>query len=164
LSTGGKYFRFTRENHKQIYDSFENLPSNKKSMNKEIKSEEFSNREELLKFVKQLLNNNNIEMPPKEELRRLQKEMQNLGDGAECTEFLSTLCFFTAQASRNVLEDLIKTEIEISCGSSITRISWKVLKSGGTKLKSFSSLNQQNCGNCTLCHMLPTYLRRKGKK
>jgi hypothetical protein len=54
VSSGGKYSKFTRECHPDIYDLFNNMPVYKELVKEAIESEKFTRREKLLEVIKKL--------------------------------------------------------------------------------------------------------------
>ncbi|XP_069680419.1 uncharacterized protein [Periplaneta americana] len=118
IKTGENCFCFTNELFPDVYEWFQSLPKCKDLLAHAVNDDHFESEQELLGYVKKLLDNNAKTLPDKEQLKDLLKQLDSLGDLSDHEEFLSRLWFFTSQASEKQLNALVSKEIEILFGTS----------------------------------------------
>jgi hypothetical protein len=74
----------------------------------------------LFGFVRKVWNSRATTLPGIIELNKFLKELQELGDLSHYKEFLSRFWFLTGQATEQELEEQIKQQIGLACGTSET--------------------------------------------
>jgi ankyrin repeat protein len=118
LNSGGSYFSFNENSHREIYKMFENLPRYKELLTLALENKQTSEGEkELLGAVQQLLNNLSETLPSRDALKKLLEDLESLGDLSGYKEFLSRFWLFTGQASERKMETIIQHEIMAALGT-----------------------------------------------
>ncbi|PSN47946.1 hypothetical protein C0J52_10325 [Blattella germanica] len=111
VRTGGKCICFT--------NLLENLTKYKDILCEAIDSNIPTFPQKLFQCVKNLGYGNTSTIPSKTVLRRLLCDLETLGDLSEYQQFFSCLFFCSEQAIEEQLDDLIKQEIKMVCGTDI---------------------------------------------
>lgn len=122
LCSKGKYFSFSEDKFPEVYEMFQNLERYKQLLADSTYNLQLTTNQELLGFVRKVWNSRAVTLPGIIELNKLLKELQELGDLSHYKEFLSRFWFLTEQGTDQQLEEQIKQEIGLACGTSETNL------------------------------------------
>lgn len=122
LCSRGKYFSFSEDKFPEVYEMFENLERYKQLLADSTYKLQLTTNQELLGFVRKVWNSRAATLPGIIEIHKLLKELQELGDLSHYKEFLSRFWFLTEQGTDEQLEEQIKQQIGLACGTSETNL------------------------------------------
>lgn len=122
LCSRGKYISFSEDKFPEVYEMFENLERYKQLLADSSYNLQLATNQELFRFVRKVWNSRAATLPGIIELNKLLKELQELGDLSHYKEFLSRFWFLTGQGTDQQLEEQIKQQIGLACGTSETNL------------------------------------------
>ncbi|KAJ9586954.1 hypothetical protein L9F63_019445 [Diploptera punctata] len=109
VSTGGKLVCFT--------ELFKNLQNYKQTLNDAVNSNNFTVSSDLIQIIQHLSNKDIKCQPSSKKLSKLLNDLEYLGDLSSYDEFVKQLFFYTEQVPEKDLDNLIRHEIELVCGT-----------------------------------------------
>ena len=122
ICSGGKCFNFCENKFPEVHEMFGNLETCKQLLADVRYDSKVTSKHKLLGFINKVWNMKATTLPDVFEAQKLLKELQDLGDLSHYKQFLSSFWFFSGQANNQALEEQIKREIGLACGTSNTSL------------------------------------------